>query len=114
VRSHDLDRFNDLWMPDAAVLLFIVDPASHADTAAAWMIQAYRLTQTEAKVALAVASGLGIPQAAHRLDVSINTIKSHLRQVFAKTGTSRQAELARMMSSIALLRGTDACAPDAG
>jgi DNA-binding CsgD family transcriptional regulator len=30
---------------------------------------------------------------AQRLNVSPNTVKTHLRKVFAKTGTSRQTEL---------------------
>ena len=54
-------------------------------------------------MALCAASGATIPETAHRLNVSPNTVKTHLSRVFAKTGTSRQIELARLMESIGLL-----------
>jgi DNA-binding CsgD family transcriptional regulator len=91
-------------MPDAAALLFIVDPANRADIPLAWIMDAYGLTQAEARVALVAASGATIPETALRLNVSPNTVKTHLRKVFAKTGTSRQAELGRLMASIGLLK----------
>jgi len=50
------------------------------------------------------ASGATIPETASRLSVSPNTIKTHLRKVFAKTGTTRQTELARLLASIGLLK----------
>jgi DNA-binding CsgD family transcriptional regulator len=67
------------------------------------IMDAYGLTLAEARVALAASSGLTIPETAQRLSVSPNTVKTHLRKVFAKTGMSRQTELARLMASIGLL-----------
>jgi DNA-binding CsgD family transcriptional regulator len=95
VRGRDVGRFADLRMPDAAALLFIVDPANRSGVPFAWIIDAYGLTPAEARVAIAASSGLTIPETAHRLGLSPNTIKAHLRKVFAKTGTNRQTELAR-------------------
>jgi DNA-binding CsgD family transcriptional regulator len=104
VRGRDVSRFADLSMPDAAVLLFIVDPANRVGIPLVWIMDAYGLTPAEARVALAASSGLTIPETAHRLGLSPNTIKTHLRKVFAKTGTNRQTELARLMTSIGLLK----------
>jgi DNA-binding CsgD family transcriptional regulator len=104
VRGRDVARFADLSMPDAAVLLFIIDPANRAGIPLPWIIDAYGLTAAEAKVALAASSGLTIPEVALQLGLSPNTIKTHLRKVFAKTGSSRQAELARLIASIGLLK----------
>jgi DNA-binding CsgD family transcriptional regulator len=104
VRGRDVGRFTDLSMRDAAVLLFIVDPANRAGVPLAWIVDAYGLTPAEARVAIAASSGLTIPETAHRLGISPNTIKTHLRKVFAKTGTSRQAELARLMAALSLMR----------
>jgi DNA-binding CsgD family transcriptional regulator len=103
VRGRDIGRFADLGMPDAAVLLFIVDPANRTGVPLAWIVDAYGLTPAEARVALAASSGLTIPETALHLGVSTNTLKTHLRKVFAKTGTSRQTELARLMASIGLM-----------
>jgi DNA-binding CsgD family transcriptional regulator len=104
VRGRDVGRFADLSLPDAAVLLFIVDPANRAGVPLAWIVDAYGLTPAEARVALAASSGLTIPETAHQLGLSPNTVKTHLRKIFAKTGTSRQAELARLVASIGLMR----------
>jgi DNA-binding CsgD family transcriptional regulator len=104
VRGRDVGRFGDLGMRDAAVLVFIVDPANRAGVPQSWIMDAYGLTQAEARVALAASSGLSVPDTASRLGLSTNTIKTHLRRVFAKSGTGRQTELARLMASIGLLR----------
>ena len=45
-----------------------------------------------------------IAEAATQLDLSPNTIKTHLRKVYTKTGVTRQAELARLISSIDLIQ----------
>lgn len=111
VRGRDVGRFAELSMPDAAVLLFIIDPANRSGVPVAWIVDAYGLTPAEAKVALCAASGATIPETARHLNVSPNTIKTHLRKVFAKTGTSRQIELARLMASIGLLGGEKAVYP---
>jgi DNA-binding CsgD family transcriptional regulator len=104
VRGRDAGRFADLNLPDAAVLLFILDPANRAGIPTEWIIDAYKLTPAEAKVALAASSGLTIPETAHLLGLSPNTIKTHLRKVFAKTGTRRQTELALLIDSIGLFK----------
>jgi DNA-binding CsgD family transcriptional regulator len=100
VRGQDVGRLADLRMPDAAVLLFIVDPANRAGVSPTLIMDAYGLTPAEARVALATSSGLGIPEAALQLSLSPNTIKTHLRRVFAKTGTAGQGELTRLMTSL--------------
>lgn len=107
VRGKDVGRFSDLGMADAAALLFIVDPADRAATSSAWLMEAYGLTPAEARVALAVAEGSAIAETADRLGLSANTIKTHLRGVFAKTGVRRQAELTRLVTSINAIRGDD-------
>jgi DNA-binding CsgD family transcriptional regulator len=106
VRSRDIDRFSNLGLHNAAALLVIYDPAWPMEIPVEWIMDAYGLTLAEAKVALCMASGATIPEAAHRLNVSRNTVKTHLRKVFAKTGVGRQTELVRLMASLGLL-GTD-------
>ena len=103
LRSRDIDRFGGLGMRDAWAMLVIHDPARPMEIPFEWVMDAYGLTLAEARVALCAASGATIPETAHRLNVSPNTVKTHLRKVFAKTGTNRQAELARLLASIGLL-----------
>ncbi len=101
--GRSIERLADFGMRDAAVLVFIIDPANTHGLPDAWIKDAYGLTSAEAKVALAAGSGLPIPQVARQLGLSPNTVKTHLRKVFAKTATSRQAELTRLMASLAIV-----------
>ena len=61
----------------------------------------YGLTGGELRVLLALAQGLGAKEAADILGISEPTVRTHLQHMFAKTGTSRQADLLRMLQSSA-------------
>ena len=90
-----------------AAMLWIYDPDRPAQISPAWMMDAYGLTSAEVRVAASVASGMTISEAAGRLQVSVNTVKTHLRHVYGKTGTRRQAELCRMVATIGLIRSDE-------
>jgi DNA-binding CsgD family transcriptional regulator len=100
VRGKDVGRLADSNMKDAAVLVFIIDPVNRASIPLTRIMDAYGLTQAEARVALAASSGKTMFETAKLLGLSPNTIKTHLRRVFVKTETGRQAELARLMASV--------------
>jgi len=108
VRGKDVGRLADSNMKDAAVLVFIIDPVNRASIPLTRIMDAYGLTQAEARVALAASSGKTMFETAKLLGLSPNTIKTHLRRVFAKTGTGRQAELARLMASVGTVHILDA------
>lgn len=59
----------------------------------------FGLTKAEARLALRLAQGSSLASAAQTFDVKLTTIRSQLQQVFAKTGTSRQAELVALLLS---------------
>ncbi|HWG59212.1 MAG TPA: helix-turn-helix transcriptional regulator, partial [Candidatus Acidoferrales bacterium] len=60
----------------------------------------YGLTKHEASLADLLLQGSDLREAAEKLGVSMNTVRTHLRLIFEKTDTHRQAELVRV-----LLRG---------
>jgi DNA-binding CsgD family transcriptional regulator len=107
VRGKDVGRFSDLNMKDAAVLVFIIDPANRNSIPLARIMDAYELTHAEARVALASSLGKTVLETAKLLGLSPNTIKTHLRRVFAKTATARQAELARVVAWMGVIRFSD-------
>jgi DNA-binding CsgD family transcriptional regulator len=58
---------------------------------------AYGLTAAEGKIAVGIASGRGIDDAASDLGITRETARTQLKAVFAKTNTSRQAELTNLL-----------------
>jgi len=60
----------------------------------------YCLTLTEARVAIEVGLGKVPKEVATTLGTSWNTVRSQLRKVFAKTRTTSQAELARLIARL--------------
>ena len=54
----------------------------------------------EARVAALVAQGVAVTDIAGRLDLSAGTVRNHLKADFAKTGVTRQIELAVMLARI--------------
>lgn len=61
----------------------------------------YRLTPTELRVLLAIVEVGGIPEVADALGVAASTVKTHLGNLYGKTGTSRQADLVRVVAGFA-------------
>ncbi|HEY5658454.1 MAG TPA: LuxR C-terminal-related transcriptional regulator [Myxococcota bacterium] len=77
----------------AVVACFISDPeAGHVPTREA-LEKIYGLTPTEAEIVQLLTKGLSLDAIAADRKISLNTVRSHLKHVFSKTGTSRQSEL---------------------
>lgn len=62
--------------------------------------QLFDLTPAESKVALMLCLGHTPKEVARDLHLSVATVRSHLASVLAKTGTSRQVELIRLLTSL--------------
>jgi DNA-binding CsgD family transcriptional regulator len=58
----------------------------------------YRLTPSELRVLLAVIEVGGVPEVAEALGIADTTVKTHLGSVYGKTGTSRQADLVKLVA----------------
>jgi DNA-binding CsgD family transcriptional regulator len=78
-----------------AALLFIHTPRNELNFDACDLAALYGLTSAEAKLLRALLLGQRLAEYAEVADISLNTAKSYLRDIFAKTGTDRQAELLR-------------------
>jgi len=55
------------------------------------------LTQAESELVGQLARGHSLEEASRARGVSINTMRSHLKSVFRKTATNRQAELVQLV-----------------
>jgi DNA-binding CsgD family transcriptional regulator/PAS domain-containing protein len=58
----------------------------------------YKLTPTELRVLFAIVQVGGVPDVAQSMGISPSTVKTHLRRLFAKTGTDRQADLVKLVA----------------
>jgi len=84
--------------PTPAVLLLVDDPEDDRVPDATLLREFYGLTATEAAVAIHAARGEGLGVVAQALGIAPSTARSHLKRVFEKTDTHRQAELARLLA----------------
>ena len=93
------------YSPVAAMVL-LVDPANGAAIDPAVVAAALNLTRMESRVAVLLAQGMSVSRVATTLGRKESTIRSHVKQIFAKHGLSRQAELVRLVRSLAGARKT--------
>jgi DNA-binding CsgD family transcriptional regulator len=61
----------------------------------------YKLTPTELRVLSGIVQVGGVPEVAEAMGISASTVKTHLRRLFAKTGTDRQADLVKLVAGYA-------------
>jgi len=91
---------------DAAAMLFVSDPDAGSPSTLEVLRSLYGLTTAEAELVQMLVSGLSLDEAADRRGVTMNTARSQLKHVFAKTDTGRQGELIRLIvGGVASLRG---------
>jgi DNA-binding CsgD family transcriptional regulator len=80
-----------------AACLFITDPERSPVPAAVHVQRVFGLSAAETRVAAALLDGESLDGLADRLCISRNTARTHLRRLFAKTGTARQSDLIRVL-----------------
>jgi DNA-binding CsgD family transcriptional regulator len=66
----------------------------------AMLRQAFQLTPSEGRLALCLAGGKSLEEAAQAMAIAQETARSHLKSVFRKTGTHRQGELIALISRL--------------
>lgn len=81
----------------AAALLFVFDPEATPSITAGMVRRLFGLSPREAEVAAALCSGRTLDDLAAERGTSINTVRTQLRSVFNKTGTSRQTDLVSLL-----------------
>lgn len=81
-----------------AMSILFLTPLTHQSSPAPELLQAlFDLTPTEARVASLLIDGQSVEAITRIQSVSINTIRTQLKAVFAKTGVQRQSELISLL-----------------
>jgi DNA-binding CsgD family transcriptional regulator len=77
--------------------VFISDPERGIATGEETLVRLHGLTRTEAALAVEILQGKTMEAAAAELGITVQTARSHLKRVFAKTKTRRQSELVLLL-----------------
>jgi DNA-binding CsgD family transcriptional regulator len=83
---------------DVAFFAIIYAPNGARGIAVDVLRQVYGMTPAQAAVASSLFAGRSVEQTAQVLDLSPNTVRSHLKQVFTKCEVNSQAELLHLLA----------------
>jgi DNA-binding CsgD family transcriptional regulator len=86
-------------------VMVLVDPEARCRPAEAVLRAAFGFTPAEARLAAHLAAGTALDGAAPALGITYETARNHLKALFAKTGTHRQAELVSVLAGLPMRRG---------
>jgi DNA-binding CsgD family transcriptional regulator len=80
--------------------VFMTDPQAVQLPSRERLGELYGLTPTEAKVACEFAMGHSYRQVARHLNISEDTVRAHIKQIYPKTRVNRQSDLVRLVLSM--------------
>jgi DNA-binding CsgD family transcriptional regulator len=81
--------------------VFLSDPERQAEPPPERLRGLYGFTPTETRVALELVKAGSIPRAALALRLSTETVRSHLKRIYVKTGVNQQSALVRLLTAAA-------------
>jgi DNA-binding CsgD family transcriptional regulator/PAS domain-containing protein len=84
---------------DRIAIVYLHDLADTSRPTTTQMRDFYNLTAAQAKLAGAIYKGQSVGEAAKELNISINTARTHVRNIYAKTGVNTQTELISLLTS---------------
>jgi DNA-binding CsgD family transcriptional regulator len=83
--------------PGGLVALLIPEVEVGRQTSGHLLRDLYGLTQREADIAADLLQGHRVSDIARLRELSVNTVRTHLKRLLEKTGTTRQADLLRVL-----------------
>ena len=84
-----------------AALVLVVDPGSRTRIDPALVAATLDLTPVESRVAVQLAEGMTVRDISRATGRTENTIRWHMKNIFAKRGIGRQFELVQLVQSLA-------------
>jgi DNA-binding CsgD family transcriptional regulator len=90
---------HEVFNPARAVII-VTDPERDGSQTFHILIETFRLSAAEARLARRIGRGETISDIANAEGMSVATMRQRLKSVFVKTGTHRQAELALLVASM--------------
>ncbi|WP_109806108.1 helix-turn-helix transcriptional regulator [Sphingosinithalassobacter portus] len=84
-----------IWPSDAVALATLHDEAAITVGEGQLLVDMFGLLPSEARLAVALATGRSLSEAAGALGLTIETARNYSKKIYAKTGTRGQADLVR-------------------
>lgn len=95
---------DELLASSCRVLVLVHDFSEARSVDVHVLTSIFGLTETEARLASAIAFGHSVESAAAVLNMQTATARSHLKSIFAKTGVHRQQDLVRLLTSLSSMK----------
>jgi DNA-binding CsgD family transcriptional regulator len=83
---------------DVAVVVLIYAPDGQRDISTEVLRELYALTPAQAQVARSLFAGRSVEESAAALNLSLNTVRTHLKQIFNRCEVQSQAELLHLLA----------------
>ena len=84
------------------VAVFLTEPDKHYQLAHAYLRQHYQLSQREIKICELFVNGYNLEAIAIECSLTLSSVRTYIKYIFAKTHCSTQVELFRLLASLAL------------
>ena len=99
------DGLTDVRRRRVAALVLVADPSRLARIDPGMPAAALGLTPAQSQIAVMLAEGRTVPEIARETGRRESTVRWHIKEIFARHGISRQAELIRLVLSLADIPG---------
>ncbi|APG15977.1 DNA-binding CsgD family transcriptional regulator [Bradyrhizobium huanghuaihaiense] len=96
----DWESAGDPLLPDMGALLILTDLNEIPRVSQSSVMEIFGLTPAQARLASLLVEGKSLEEIAFYMNISSGTARNHLKAVFLRTGTRRQAELVSLLSRL--------------
>lgn len=79
------------------IIIVLYDPEFSPLPNSSFLERAFQFTDQERNIAILLAKGMDLKEVAENLKISLHTVRTHLKHIYSKTNTSRQAELVKLL-----------------
>lgn len=99
LRRFERELAREKGKPSFSAILYLKDPREKFHARAEVVAILYGLKPTEARLVVALSAGDSIKEAALRLGMTEQTVRTYVKRIMQKTGTHRQVDLIQLIRS---------------
>jgi DNA-binding CsgD family transcriptional regulator len=86
--------------PEGLAAVLLIDPEESPEPSAEIAARLFGFTRSETRLALLLAKGTRLEDAADQLGTTMNTVRTHTRRMLSKAGVRRQTDLVLLLNKI--------------